>query len=71
MSNFILFFTEKRLNIYFSSPKRSSELVGTSVELSSLEMLVIETISNGVHFVSDGEQISVESLGLEVLEWVQ
>ncbi len=34
-------------------------------------MVVVDTISDGVHFPSDGEKVSVVGLGFDVLEGVK
>lgn len=51
-----------------SCPVGSSELVGSGVELSLLEVVVVDPVADGVHLPSDGEEVSVVGLRFEVLE---
>jgi len=49
-------------------PEFSSEVIGSGVSASLLKMVIINTISNSVHFPTGGKQVSVESSGLDVFE---
>jgi len=51
-----------------SCPESSLEMEGSTVHTTGSEMVVIDTISDGIHFPSLGEEVSVISLGSQVSE---
>jgi hypothetical protein len=49
-------------------PEFSSEVIGSGVSASLLKMVIVNTISNSVHFPTGRKQVSVEGSSLDVFE---